>query len=83
MTPQKKNDHACGQTILFGIIWALIIFSFAFTCIAIKYAYSIDQKTIDNYTSIKIMENNSKYMVKGIKALLKHNQIEGINYVEE
>jgi hypothetical protein len=29
------------------------------------------------------MENNSKYMVKGIKALLKHNQIEGINYVEE
>jgi hypothetical protein len=83
MTPQKKNDNACGQTILFGIIWALIIFSFAFTCIAIKYAYSIDQKVAIHEIDIQLMGKDIVYIKKGIKALLKHNQIEGINYVEE
>jgi hypothetical protein len=74
----KKND-----AIVFGIMWALIIFSFGYTCVAIKYAYSIEQKTVINYTSIQLIKQDLGFIKIGIKALLKHNKIEGISYGEK
>jgi hypothetical protein len=74
----KKND-----AIVFGIIWALVIFSFGFTCVAIRYAYSIEQKTVINYTSIQLIKQDLRFIKIGIEALLKHNKIEGISYEEK